>query len=262
MYDRAKMRASIEAIGASVDFARSIREAIDILRAGADLDRPVAVVAVGDGASDLDPVEFAGRVRADPALAGTRLILTSASGGKPLPEDSAALFDVSLPGTGPRRRIFDVIYELLRTEDTLPGIAPEPKRSGDIPSLAGRRILIAEDVETNQMLLRAILAPTGASFEIVENGAAAIERHRMEPADLILMDLLMPGVGGITALKRIRAMGGVIGAVPVLALTAYALGTDRRKAIAAGMDGYLAKPILIEEFYAALRRFLLPAEAG
>jgi len=261
MYDRARMQASIEAIGASVDFARSAPEAIGLLRAGADQGRPVTVAALGNGASDMDPVDFARQVRADPELAGTRLILTSAPGGRKPSEDSAGLFDVSLSDAGPRRRIFDVVYELLRAENTVRGIAPGPRQSGDIPALAGRRILIAEDVETNQMLLRAILAPTGASFEIVEDGAAAIERHRAEAADLILMDLKMPGVGGIMALKKIRAMEGASGKVPVLALTAYAMSTDRQKAMAAGMDGYLAKPILIEEFYAALREFLLPAEA-
>jgi CheY-like chemotaxis protein len=128
--------------------------------------------------------------------------------------------------------------------------------------LAGRRILVAEDVATNQVLLQAVLAHTGAAIEMVADGATVVERHRAEPADLIVMDLQMPGMGGIAALRKIRALGGARGAVPVLALTAYAGSADRRKALDAGMDGYLAKPIIVGDFYRLLRRMLPPGGGG
>lgn len=262
LYDRDRLQMSIAAIGARIDFAGSIGEALEVLRDGVAGGQPLAAAALGDGPTDLDPVDLARQVRSDPQLAGTRLILTSMPAGRAMPEDSAALFDVMLLGSGPRRRILDVIYDLLRVGESLPGAASEPVPGGAIPALAGRRILIAEDVATNQMLLQAVLAPTGAAVEVVENGARAIERHATDPADLILMDLQMPGVSGIAALKQIRAMAGARGSVPVLALTACALTADRQKALDAGMDGYLAKPILIEEFYAALRRFVPTAADG
>ncbi len=122
--------------------------------------------------------------------------------------------------------------------------------------MAGRRILIAEDVATNQVLLQAVLAPTGAEIEVVADGAAVVERHGEAPADLIVMDLQMPGTGGIAAVRRIRALDGAPGAVPVVALTAYARSADRQLALDAGMDAYLAKPIVVAEFYDLLRQLL------
>ena len=98
------------------------------------------------------------------------------------------------------------------------------------PALVGRRILIAEDVATNQMLLTAVLAPTGADVEVVANGAEVLKRHSEAPADMILMDLQMPGRGGIAAMRELRAMGGELATVPVLALTAYARSADRQLA--------------------------------
>jgi CheY-like chemotaxis protein len=136
------------------------------------------------------------------------------------------------------------------------------RNAGAIPSLAGRRILIAEDVATNQVLLRAVLAPTGAEVEIVGDGAALLERHALAPADLILMDLQMPGMGGIAAMRRLRALGAAARAVPVVALTAYARSADRKLALDAGMDAYLAKPIVVAELYDLLRRFLPEGGSG
>jgi CheY-like chemotaxis protein len=142
------------------------------------------------------------------------------------------------------------------TVDYQPAAGPS---KGAIPSLAGRRILIAEDVATNQILLEAVLAPTGAEVEVVTDGATVLERHAEAPADLILMDLQMPGMGGIAAVRRLRAKGGAARVVPIVALTAYARSADHKLALSAGMDAYLAKPIVVSDLYDLLRR-LLPAD--
>lgn len=132
---------------------------------------------------------------------------------------------------------------------------------GNIPSLKDFRILVAEDVATNQVLLKAVLAPTGADVEAVADGAALLERYRQQPADLILMDLQMPGMGGIAAVRRLRALSEAGRAVPVVALTAYARSADRELALGVGMDAYLAKPIVVADLYDLLRRFL-PGNGG
>ena len=111
------------------------------------------------------------------------------------------------------------------------------------------------------MLLTAVLAPTGADVEVVADGAEVLKRHSEAPADMILMDLQMPGMGGIAAMRELRAMGGELATVPVLALTAYARSADRQLALDAGMDAYMAKPIIVAEFYDLLQR-LLPADGA
>jgi CheY-like chemotaxis protein len=139
--------------------------------------------------------------------------------------------------------------------------SPEHFHLGRIPTLTGRRILVAEDVATNQALLKAVLEPTGAEVEIVSDGTALLKRHSQAPADLILMDLLMPRMNGITAVRRLRALGGAAKLVPVVALTAHARGVDRSLALNAGMNAYLAKPIVLSELYDLLFE-LLPEGGG
>jgi len=133
-----------------------------------------------------------------------------------------------------------------------PGTSPD----GGAPDLSGRRILIAEDAETNQVLLRAVLAPTGAAVEVVSDGVALVERHRAEPADLILLDLHMPEMGGLEALRHIRAMKGATAAVKIVAQTAYARSADRKRALDAGADAFVAKPIVVAEFSALIGALL------
>jgi CheY-like chemotaxis protein len=144
-----------------------------------------------------------------------------------------------------------------KAHTAISGSEPAARPEADaIPSLSGRRILIAEDVATNQILLEAVLAPTGAEVEVAANETELLKRHGEAPADLILMDLQMPGMGGIAAMRHLRASGGATGAVPVVALTAYARKADKKLALAAGMNAHLAKPIIVAELYALLRKLL------
>jgi signal transduction histidine kinase/CheY-like chemotaxis protein len=130
------------------------------------------------------------------------------------------------------------------------------------PSDAGRgglSILVAEDNEINALLTRALLLKLGHRPTIVTNGAAAIEgwlaaRDRNKPYDRILMDLHMPDMDGLEATRRIRASESERTAprTPILALTANASAEDREACFAAGMDGFLVKPLDRERLAAAL----------
>lgn len=213
---------------------------------------------------------LARRIRSAPDLGATRVVLASAPPGAKLSNDDAALFDVTPWSAAPWRRLLDVLAEMLRENGSSPGAAAgaDPsagKAKADdaeaIPDLAGCRILIAEDVATNQVLLRAMLRPTVAEVEIFADGAALLDRHRAALADLILMDLQLPGMGGLAAIRHLRKLDGAAGAVPVIALTAYARRADRKRALDAGTDAYMTKPVVVPEFYALLRR-LLPDCAG
>jgi PAS domain S-box-containing protein len=124
----------------------------------------------------------------------------------------------------------------------------------------GLAVLVAEDNEINALLAQALLARLGHRPTLVATGDAAVEAWRAAQAggprfDLVLMDLHMPGSDGLAATRRIRALEADHGAArtPIIALTANALEEDRQACLAAGMDGFLTKPLDRERLAAALK---------
>ena len=127
--------------------------------------------------------------------------------------------------------------------------------------MANELIVLIEDNEKNRKLARDVLTHQGyrvAEAESAEDGLALVARER--PA-LILMDIHLPGIDGIEALRRLRADAGTRD-IPVLAVTASAMTHDRQKILAAGFDGYQSKPISVRPFLAAVRETLDRAAGG
>lgn len=115
------------------------------------------------------------------------------------------------------------------------------------------RVLLAEDHATNQYVISAYLRDAGHHVTLVENGVEAVRAVRGGGFDLVLMDVQMPVMDGLTAAAAIRALDGPAAAVPILALTASAMPGDREACLGAGMDGHLSKPITAASLRAALR---------
>jgi CheY-like chemotaxis protein len=126
----------------------------------------------------------------------------------------------------------------------------EPAEAGPL------RILVAEDNAINRMLAEDLLRQEGHAVTSVEDGQAALEALEREPFDVVLMDVSMPRLDGIEATRRIRASasGRLDPAIPVIALTAHAFKEDEERVLAAGMDGYIAKPVAMAELNRALSR--------
>jgi len=127
--------------------------------------------------------------------------------------------------------------------------------------MANETILVVEDNEKNRKLARDVLTYQGyrvLEAESAEDGLALVARER--PA-LILMDIHLPGIDGIEALRRLRADTGTR-TIPVLAVTASAMTQDRQKILDAGFDGYQSKPISVRPFLAAVREALDRAAGG
>jgi PAS domain S-box-containing protein len=123
----------------------------------------------------------------------------------------------------------------------------------------GLRVLLAEDDPVNQHLAIALLAKRGFSTVVAMNGARALEALERERFDLVLMDVQMPEMSGLEAVARIRQREAGTGAhIPVIGLTARAMVGDREKCLAAGMDGYLTKPLRSADLFAAIEA-LIPA---
>jgi len=108
---------------------------------------------------------------------------------------------------------------------------------------AGTRILLAEDNPANQMLVKDILEDVSLHVDTVANGIEAIQAVKNRPYDLILMDISMPDMDGMTATQEIRNLGIEQSSIPIIALTAHVLSGDRERFIESGMDDYLTKPI-------------------
>jgi CheY-like chemotaxis protein len=118
------------------------------------------------------------------------------------------------------------------------------------PSL---RILLAEDNRVNQLLASRLLEKQGHVVTVVPNGAAALAVLENTVFDLILMDIQMPGIDGLTATTLIRERETISGRhTPILAMTAHAMKGDRERCLAAGMDGYLVKPVQAAELFSAI----------
>ena len=115
------------------------------------------------------------------------------------------------------------------------------KNKGNPEELEKAKVLVAEDQELNQEIMVELLERKGVSCDVAENGAEAIEKFKEESYDLILMDCQMPVMDGYEASKNIRNMKGE--QPEIIAMTAYAMKDDEKKCIDAGMDGYLSKPI-------------------
>jgi CheY-like chemotaxis protein len=114
------------------------------------------------------------------------------------------------------------------------------------------RILVAEDNQTNQAVIRAMLAKLEHSAEIVVNGLQAVHAMQERSYDLILMDMMMPELDGIGATTRIRALGGRAARIPIIALTADVSAENHFAYRAAGIQSVLTKPITLRALSAAL----------
>ena len=126
-----------------------------------------------------------------------------------------------------------------------------------IPNLSGYRILLTEDNAINRQVAVGFLSDTGAEIEVAENGRIALDKLEEKQFDLVLMDIQMPVLDGLTATKLIRQ--DISESLPVLAMTAHAMEGDAEKSKAFGMNAHITKPIDPEFLYSTLSQFLEPA---
>ena len=122
-------------------------------------------------------------------------------------------------------------------------ITGSPATPDSLPMLAPLSILVAEDNPVNQKLTSTLLTRWGHRVSMAQNGAEAVERLQDGRFDVVLMDIHMPGVDGLEATRRIRAMDGPKAQVPIIAMTADVLEGDDDRCRAAGMDDYVPKPV-------------------
>ncbi|MFN4264150.1 MAG: response regulator [Aquabacterium sp.] len=159
----------------------------------------------------------------------------------------------SIPGQGSR------FWFTVRLEKAL-RLVSQPSRldgSGRTQArvLDGARILLAEDNELNQLLACSILEQQGATVRVARSGQEALSYLRAEPFDLVLMDMQMPEMDGLTAARTIRQQGLQSG-IPIIAMTANAMAEDQKACLDAGMNDFIGKPFQIEQMLGRLGHWL------
>ncbi len=118
------------------------------------------------------------------------------------------------------------------------------------------RILVAEDNNTNRLVVTRMLERRGHRVDCVHNGREAVEAVRSIPYDLVLMDMMMPEMDGLSATRAIRALPCAAARVPLIGLTANVLTTDKEACLAAGMNGFLTKPVTADRLAETIRLVL------
>ena len=122
-------------------------------------------------------------------------------------------------------------------------------------------ILVVEDNERNLKLLRDVLEYAGYDVRVARTGEDGVTLAVKEPPDLVLMDLQLPGIDGMEALRQLRASPRTAD-IPVVAVTAQAMKQDRERALEAGFNGYVEKPISVRAFPDQVRSFLTDGQVG
>jgi two-component system cell cycle response regulator DivK len=123
--------------------------------------------------------------------------------------------------------------------------------------MSNETILLVEDSPLNRRLIEAILRPRGYRLLVAEDGRQGIDMAVAEQPQLILMDVQLPEISGYDATRVLKSRPDTR-AIPIVALTAHAMSDERERALAAGCDGYIAKPIDTRQFPEQIRAFLKP----
>ncbi len=238
-------------------------EALAALGLAAAHGEPFAVALIDRMMPEIDGLDLAGRVHADPRFAGLAMLLLSSGG----PDETCRHADLGIGGrlNKPVRQseLLGALLDLL-APDSDPDPPPPPEPSA--PTGPRLRVLLAEDHPVNQKVATRMLQDQGHAVTLVVDGRAAVDAVASTPFDVVLMDIQMPEMDGFEALAAIRGREARPGPrLPILALTAHAMSGDRERCLDAGFDHYLSKPIHPAALREALARFapgLDPAPAA
>ncbi|MBV7454825.1 response regulator [Acidovorax sp. sif1233] len=247
----------------SVTLASSGAQAVELARAAGEAGRPCEIAFLDWKMPGMDGFETARQLARLPhpprpvivtahgrddvldelTRTGVGLMLTK-------PVNPSQLFDAAMRALGGTQRV-DEARRL-----------PPPARGAGLDSIRGARVLLVDDNDLNQQVGRELLASAGLVVDSAANGQEALDMLARGAYDIVLMDMQMPVMDGLTATRRLRE-NPVWARLPVLAMTANAMSGDREQCLDAGMNGHIAKPIDPEALFAALRQWIaLPHTGG
>ena len=272
--NRSILLEQLGSMGFDASAAASGREGISVLGNAARSGRRFELVILDFQMPNMDGAEVVQSIRKTSEIATVPIILLTSVDGA---TDNRNLRDLGVQGqlVKPTRTsmLIDTVISTLEVarqleqdqDDILFDLDDEGAIEFDgsavgengSPGKNAVRLLIAEDNEVNQIVLKQILNDAGYGFVIGENGRLAVEEYSRERPDLIIMDVSMPEMNGLDATLAIREIEGETGQhVPIIGLTAHALKGDREHCLESGMDDYLPKPIAVDNLLGSIETLL------
>jgi len=250
---RLVMEKMLGAMGLRVTSVATFQGAVEAVR-GAEAADAFALVLLdwempGNGVDTVRALR-----EADPAASLRVIALVPHSYEADLQQACAAVADSVLVKPLSASAVFDGIEQVFVTAPAGSAeLAGAKDADGLVPALVGLKVLLVEDNRFNQQVAVELLESMGVAATIAGDGREAVELVRREEFDLLLMDVQMPVMDGITATRMIRDAG--MESLPIIAMTANAMSEDREQCLGAGMNDYVAKPIDPEALAAALVRW-------
>ncbi len=244
--------------------AENGKHALEMLRAAVGRGESYDLAILDKQMPHMDGIELARRIKADPAIATTQLILLTSLGQQEDSEEARqAGIAASLTKPVRQSQLYDALAMVMAAAadvtsppaatDASPAIWHDLEEASIQPRA---HILVAEDTLVNQKVAEQMLEKRGHSVDIAENGLQAVEALSRTPYAAVLMDCQMPTMDGYEATAEIRKREGDTRHIPIIAMTAHALQGEREKCLAAGMDDYISKPVRAEELEAVLERWI------
>ena len=231
----------LTAAGCEIKSAGAARKGLDQYRALLGEGRPPAAMIIDHTYADHDGHWLAARIRECGVPAPTLILLRSMSAAAT--EADPGLIDRVISTPVKTAVLIRALRELTRPGKLEQGMVRAAGSPG--PQLDGVRVLLADDNLVNQKVAARMLQKMGAAVSLAGNGLEVLAALRAADFDIVLMDCQMPEMDGYEATRQLRSAAGRVRnpRIPVIALTAHALGPDRDKCLEAGMDDYLTKPI-------------------
>jgi CheY-like chemotaxis protein len=246
----------VSRLGARTTLAEGAAAAMDALQRAVIAGKPYRLILLDSRMPDMDGFDLAEQISQNPRFADTAMIMLTSTGWH---GEAARCLELGIAAclTKPvgHAELREAIRYVLGAKQEDASASPLSSRHAprDARLAAGRRILLAEDNPVNQKLAARLLEKRGHTVVIAADGREALAALDKEPFDLVFMDVQMPGLDGFEVTKALREKEKTTGKhLRIVAMTAHALKGDRERCLAAGMDGYIAKPIHAKELIQAV----------
>lgn len=263
--NRKILREQLQAWGVRVDEATSGAEALKRLHEALEKDDPFCLAILDMQMPEMDGRTLGAEIRRDSTHTATRLVMMTSIGMQgEAPNLRREGFSLVLNKPVRQSQLLDELTRVLAEQEA--GWSSQKSKAAPEPFTFDRkfRILLVEDNPTNQHVLVGILRNFALYVETAGNGKEAIHALESFPYDLVLMDVQMPEMDGLTATRRIRSSNTNVldRRIPIIALTAHAMQGDREKCLEAGMNDYLSKPVMPASLGRMLQKWLRQVSRG